>query len=44
MINDLPALLVQDQLAQEQALGLTLHHLREGTITFKVRLSFPLPP
>lgn len=34
ILNDLPALLAQDQLRQQQALGRTLHHLREGPIAF----------
>lgn len=35
LINDLPSLLAQDQLTQELSAGKTLHHLREGPITFK---------
>ncbi|SCV69067.1 BQ2448_2087 [Microbotryum intermedium] len=38
--NDLPALLTHDQLRQEQAKGRTLHHLREGEITFQPTYKF----
>ncbi|KAL8293008.1 hypothetical protein RQP46_000702 [Phenoliferia psychrophenolica] len=38
--NDLPALLAQDQLRQQQELGRTLHNLREGPITFTPTYKF----
>lgn len=44
LINDLPSLLAQDQLTQELSAGHTLHHLREGHVTFKPTYVLPLPP